>query len=335
MQHNKSPRGRPSRQTVYRRLQEGILELRERLGGLPSPAEAEGIWTTIWHQEAHHSTALEGNTLVMRQVEVLLAEGRAVGNKELREYLEVTGYADAAKWVYDHALDPGDWKSETLVSLTEVRHIHELLIGPVWGIAPHPDATPEEGPGNFRRHDIDSFLGGMTPPAWVEVEAAMAGWLATIGAIASIEDPIETMAAAHAEFERVHPFLDGNGRTGRLILNLALVRLGYPPAIIYRRDRQRYLQALRRADGGDPGPLGELLARAVMDNLYRFVVPAVAGPHRLVPIRSLATKQRTVTTLRAAIERGRLRAQKGADGQWRSTKAWVDEYVSSKYRRDR
>ncbi|MHB8594323.1 MAG: Fic family protein, partial [Acidimicrobiales bacterium] len=87
------------------------------------------------------------------------------------------------------------------------------------------------------------------------------------------------------------------------------------------------------ADEGDPGALGELIARAETDNLYRFVVPAVAGLNRLVPLISLATKELKVTTLRAAIERGRLRAQKGSDGQWRSTKAWVDEYLASKYRR--
>ena len=56
----------------------------DRLGGLPSPAEAEaaGIWRGIWYEEAHHSTAIEGNTLVLKQVERLLDEGRAVGNKE-------------------------------------------------------------------------------------------------------------------------------------------------------------------------------------------------------------------------------------------------------------
>jgi hypothetical protein len=70
------------------------------LGGLPSPVDAEGIWRRIWLEETHHSTAIEGNTLVLKQVEQLLAEGRAVGNKELAQYMEVRGYADAANWVY-------------------------------------------------------------------------------------------------------------------------------------------------------------------------------------------------------------------------------------------
>ncbi|HEY3843735.1 MAG TPA: Fic family protein [Acidimicrobiales bacterium] len=335
MSDNKSRRGRPPRQLVYQRLEEAIAELRGRMGGLPSPVEAEDIWTSIWYQEAHHSTALEGNTLVIAQVEALLAEGRAVGNKELREYMEVTGYANAAKWVYGQALEPGDWNSEEPLTITEVRYVHELAIGPVWGVAPHPNATPEEKPGSFRRHDIQPFPGGMVPPSWVEVPATMTDWVDSLVAITADANPVEALAAAHAAFERTHPFLDGNGRTGRLLLNLLLVRLGYPPAIIYTRDRNRYLRALRRADSGDPGPLGELIARSVTDNLYRFVVPAVAGPHRLVPIVALATRTQSVFTLRAAIERGRLKAQKGADGQWRSTRAWVDDYVASKYRRQR
>lgn len=332
---NKSRRGRPTRQLIYQRLEEGIGELRGRMGGLPSPVEAEDIWTSIWYQEAHHSTALEGNTLVIAQVEALLAEGRAVGNKELREYMEVTGYANAAKWVYGQALEPGDWTSEAPLTITEVRYVHELAIGPVWGVAPHPNATAEEKPGSFRRHEIQPFPGGMVPPSWVEVSAAMTDWVDSLVTITADANPVEALAAAHAAFERTHPFLDGNGRTGRLLLNLLLVRLGYPPAIVYTRDRNRYLRALRRADSGDPGPLGELVARSVTDNLYRFVVPAVAGPHRLVPIVALATRTQSVFTLRAAIERGRLKAQKGADGQWRSTRAWVDEYVESKYRRQR
>lgn len=310
-----------------------MAELRQRMGGLPSPAEAEGIWTSIWYQEAHHSTALEGNTLVMRQVQALLAEGRALGSKELSEYLEVTGYAAAAQWVYGHALNSGGWAAETPLTLTEVRHVHELAMGPVWGAAPHRSARPSERPGSFREHDIEPFPGGMVPPPWVRVRAAMTDWTRSLAAAATRANPVESLAAAHGAFERIHPFLDGNGRTGRLLLNLLLVRSGYPPAVIYTRDRTRYLQALRRADAGDPGPLGELVARAVTDNLYRFVVPALAGPNRLVPLASLASREHSLVSLRVAIERGRLKGQRGPDGQWRSTRTWLAEYLASRYRR--
>jgi hypothetical protein len=328
-------RGRPSRAAVYERLRLQIAELRERLGGLPSPVEAEGIWRGIWFEEAHHSTAIEGNTLVLKQVELLLAEGRAVGNKELSEYLEVRGYATAADWVYRHGIQPGAWTEGEVVTLAELRHIHTLAMTPVWDVTPHPQATDREGPGSFREHDIEAFPGGMWPPAWPEIPALTRDWIGDARALAAADEStvIEGLANLHARFEQIHPFLDGNGRAGRLVLNLLLVRLGLPPAIIYKGDRARYLAALRRADQGDPGPLGEFLARAVLDNLHKFVVPAVAGPARLVPLPALATEDLSANALRVAATRGRLKAAKAADGTWRSSRIWLEEYVASRYRR--
>ncbi len=327
-------RGRPLRAVVYERLRVQIGELRERLGGLPSPAEAAGIWRGIWFEEAHHSTAIEGNTLVLRQVEQLLAEGRAVGNKELREYLEVRGYADAAEWVYGQAIESGEWSSGELISLTELRHVHRLALTPVWDVAPHPNATDRERPGSFREHDIQPFPGGMRPPPWPEVPVLLADWIAHAQSLPSEQTgQLEALAWLHARLEQIHPFLDGNGRTGRLVLNLLLVRLGYPPAIVYKGDRSRYLAALRRADDGDLGPLGEFLARAILHNLHRFVVPAVAGPARLVPLPALATPAISANALRVAATRGRLQASRAADGTWRSTRTWVEEYLAGRYAR--
>lgn len=327
-------RGRPPREEVYLRLDTQIQELWQRMGGLPNPLEASEIWRGIWFEEAHHSTAIEGNTLVRRQVEVLLSEGRAVGEKQLKEYLEVKGYADAADWVYGQASQPGAWSDGNTLTLTEIRHVHRMAMGPVWDVAPHAEATPNEAPGNFREHDIHTFPGGMTPPSWVLVPVEMDSWLAEVLELrARTPDFPERLAAIHRRFEAIHPFLDGNGRAGRLILNLILVRLGYPPAIIFKRHRDDYLRALRRADGGDCGFLGELLARAILDNLYKFVVPAVAGPVRLVPLGALANSRITSSALRVAAARGRLQATRGPDGEWRSSQRWVHEYLEGRYRR--
>jgi hypothetical protein len=332
-----SNRGRPSRAAVYERLRIQIGELRDRLGGLPSPDEADGIWRGIWLEEAHHSTAIEGNTLMLKQVEQLLEEGRAVGNKELSEYMEVRGYADAANWVYSQALNPSAWSGGELLSLTELRHIHRLTLTPAWDVSPHPSAGSSESPGSFREHDIRPFSGGMRPPPWPEVPPLVTDWIGEVQALGQEGEDIEpeALARVHARFEQIHPFLDGNGRTGRLVLNLLLVRLGYPPAIIFKGDRRRYLAALRSADQGDHGPLGELLARAILDNLHKFVVPAVAGPSRLVPLPALASEQISANALRVAATRGRLNASKAADGTWRSTRAWVDEYLAGRYERER
>ncbi len=333
-EHISARRGRPSRDVIYERLDVQIAELWNRLGGLPHPVEAQDIWRGLWFEEAHHSTAIEGNTLVLKQVEVLLEQGRAVGNKALAEYMEVKGYADAADWVYNQALRPTMTQGVEVVTLTELRRVHEMAMAPVWDVAPHPNASPREAPGSFREHDIQPFPGGMTPPTWPIVPTAVAAWVSRVNSLtARTQGFPEELADVHAEFERIHPFLDGNGRTGRLVLNLALVRLGYPPAIVYKRQRSSYLTALRRADAGDHGALGELLARSILDNLYRFVVPAVAGPARLVPLAALADEHIAAAALRTAANRGRLQAIRGADGEWRSTRNWVKEYLATRYRR--
>jgi Fic family protein len=77
--------------------------------------------------------------------------------------------------------------------------------------------------------------------------------------------------------------LDGNGRTGRLLLNLVLVRLGYAPATVYLRDRVRYLRALQAADQGDPGPLAELLARSVLETSTGSSSPPSPAPTSWCP----------------------------------------------------
>lgn len=342
--------GRPTRPQVHQRLEDLMGELRTRMGGLPSPDEGSGVWREIWFQEAHNSTALEGNTLVFRQVEKLLAEGRAVGDKELKDYLEVQGYAEAAQWVYGEGIGSRSRRARDLVTLQEVREIHHRAMNKVWSVTPHPHASADEGPGNFRRHDVEPFSRGMKPPDWPRVPSLTRDWVEQASRVGkglefnpdvlpglqpAPRPVLEEVAAAHAAFERIHPFIDGNGRCGRLLTNLLLARLGYPPAIIYVRQRPQYLEALRRADAGDPGLLGEMMARAVTDNLVRFVIPAVAGPMRLVPLGALESKKASHMALRLAALRGRLKAQQGTDGVWRSTKQWVDEYLAHRYERSR
>jgi Fic family protein len=110
------------------------------------------------------------------------------------------------------------------------------------GLIKHPDATDREGPGMFREHDIRPFGAGMAPPSWPLVPARVQDWIDEANAAATGEThgeggvPLpEILARLHDGFEKVHPFIDGNGRTGRLLLNLFLVRLGYPPIIVLKQ----------------------------------------------------------------------------------------------------
>ena len=325
---------RPSRRVIYERLDRSV-DFLEEMGGLPSLDEMKNIWEDIWYEEAHHSTAMEGNTLVQREVQLLLFEGKAVGGKEFTDYLEVQGYADAALWVYGRGVK--SQPAEERINLSELREIHRRVVEPTWRFAPPEHLDRRDAPGEFRHTDVEPLRPGLKPPPWPEVRALINDWVERANSVGAELMPenqhiIEDFAAIHADFERTHPFNDGNGRAGRLILNLLLVRYGYPPAVINKADRSRYLDGLRRADEGDPGLLGEVLARAVQHGLDRFLIPGLAGPQRFVPISSLTDTGFSHNALLLAAKRGRLVAiQK--NGQWYSSRKCVDDYRATRYRR--
>jgi cell filamentation protein, protein adenylyltransferase len=325
---------RPSREVVYERLDRAVADLDE-IGGLPSLDESKGIWEEIWYEEAHHSTAMEGNTLVEREVQLLLFEGRAVGSKEFADYLEVQGYADAALWVYGQAVKTHDQSEGYGITLTEIREIHKRVIEPVWRYLPPEHLDRRDAPGEFRHTEIEALRPGLKPPPSTDVRPRVDDWIKRADAVVDRPwtisgHPMEEFAALHAAFERIHPFNDGNGRTGRLVLNLLLVRYGYPPAVIHKRDRSRYLDGLRRADEGDPGLLGETLARAVKHGIDRFLIPGLAGPKRFVPLSALTDMGFSHNALVLAAKRGRLDATQ-RNWQWYSSRKCVEDYKKSRY----
>ena len=101
------------------------------------------------------------------------------------------------------------------------------------------------------------------------------------------------------------------------MLNFLLVRRGCPPVIIHNRRRLAYLAALRKVDAGNPLPLAEMLGLAVKDSLYRFLLSNLAGPVKLLPLSALTRPDPQLRALRAAADRGRLRAIQSAIGKLR------------------
>ena len=309
-------RGRPSFTEGLGLLDEEVSLLKGSLGDLPRAVEADAILHAIWLDDVHNSTAIEGNTMTRAQVEDLVDRGRA--SARLVENLEVKGYADAAGWVYRHALDYPN------VPVSVVSEAHKLAVKLAWDL--EPPATRDE-PGAWRKTAVAVHSVKVSLPAAIGAE--LAAWSASTGKAAGVH-PVVHAAIHHAWFERIHPFADGNGRVGRLLLNFMLIQQGYPPAVILKAQRPRYLRALEQADEGNPNPLADVVARAVSSTLTRFLIPNLAGAAKLVPLSALGAQgPYPVQYLRLLVFAGKLRAVR--DGRlWLSSKKWLDAYIATR-----
>lgn len=321
MLHDRRKAGRPSLVEILGVLDEHVRLLRDQMGGLPRAVEADQILRQIWVDDVHHSTAIEGNTMTRAQVEDLVERRRASG--DLVENLEVEGYARAADWAYQHARD---YQGVPVVVLSE---LHKLALGLTWAVAP---PVTRDQPGAWRGGGVKIRAVQVPMPAVIPAE--LDSWSRSTRDAAA-RHPLVHAAHHHAWFERIHPFVDGNGRVGRLVLNFMLLQQGYPPAVIQASQRKRYLQALHIADEGNPHPLAEVVARAVHDTLNRFLIPKLAGEAKLVPLSALAVgSPYSAAYLRLLVQEGRLHAVR--DGRlWLSSRAWLAAYVTSRDPRGR
>lgn len=195
---------------------------------------------------SHETTALEGNTLSLCETQVVLENGIAIGGKLLTEHLEVVNVRDALIWLEDFV------SSSEPVSEDTILHLHSVIMRGLLGLQV----------GAYRRQPVRIVGSTHVPPNWVRVPDAMAAFVE--GLHEDGEHPIVLAARAHLELARNHPFVDGNGRVSRMLVNLVLERAGYPPALYYSSDRNEYLDALGRTYSyGDEVPFISLTARAV------------------------------------------------------------------------
>lgn len=174
-----------------------------------------------------NSNAIEGNTLTLQETKVVL-EGITVGGKNLREHFEAINHKEAIFYVEELTT-----KNELLCE-HDIKSIHSLILKNI----------DDKNAGKYR--DINVLISGAEhkPPQALEVSAKMQEFISWYKKEHTNLHPVELAARVHVDFVAIHPFVDGNGRTSRLLLNLELIKHGFPPAIIKVENRLAYYKAL-------------------------------------------------------------------------------------------
>lgn len=220
----------------------------------------------------YHSNAIEGNTLTQSETEMVLSQGVTVGGKTLVEHLEVIGHRDAMGYMEELAGE------ETPLGERAIKNLHSLILRPV------DQATGKQEAGRYRTLDVRAAgTEHIYPPHYqlVELMDEFTLWLGSDDAHAL--HPVEFASEAHFRLVSIHPFRDGNGRTGRLLMNLCLLRAGYPITVITNARRAEYIAALvyGQSHGGDTGLLTLLVAQACRESFVEYLrLLATAGESR-------------------------------------------------------
>lgn len=203
----------------------------------------------------YNSNSIEGNTLTLRETRIVLEEGMTVKGKSMREHFEITNHHDAIAHLERLVT------SNNLLLETEILDLHEMVMLRI----------EKDFAGRLRNAGVRIVGANFTPPNALQVSDLLTELIAFVNANEMQLSPIVLASVFHHRFVWIHPFFDGNGRTIRLVMNLLLMRYGYPPAIILKNDRRKYYDALNRANTGSYAKLVLLMMQAVERSLDIYI----------------------------------------------------------------
>ena len=177
-------------------------------------------------ETTYNSNAIEGNTLTLRETALILQEGLTIAEKPLRDHLDIIGFKDAFNYMVELAGQSTPLTEKTILD------IHSLVL-----------MSDAENRGRYRKVPVQILGAAHTPPQPYLIQPELEQLLANYNEWKKQKHIIEAVALLHLEFEAIHPFIDGNGRTGRLLLNFELIKHGFLPVDIKFTDRRKYYDA--------------------------------------------------------------------------------------------
>ena len=177
----------------------------------------------------YNSNGIEGNTLTLRETQVVL-EGITVGGKSIKEHLEAINHEKAILYLDEIV------KDENPITEWNIKNIHQLILKDI----------DNENAGRYRKENVTIKGAIHIPPDYLKIPELMEKLILTYNTWSGYH-PIVRASLLHGELVKIHPFIDGNGRTSRLLMNLDLMNSGYNPVIIKKESRLKYYEALDKA----------------------------------------------------------------------------------------
>ena len=268
----------------------------------------------------YNSNAIEGNTLTLRETMLVLQQGITVKGKSLKDHLEVKNQAKAIEYLYDVV----NSKKDVPLSEILIRNLHNLVVSNIDGLEA----------GSYRTYDVRITGSKHTPPPAFEVPHRMHDLISWYKKNKNSLDIITLATEFKHRFTAIHPFGDGNGRVSRLIMNIILMKAGYPIVVILKNDRKKYYKALQKADKGKIEDLVFFISQAVERSLDLYIraIKNSTKENTLMPLSKIAPKTKyDAEYLGLLVRNGKVAGVK--DGRnWKTSLDAIERYEMNKSR---
>lgn len=301
-----------------------LEEKRKRLAALrPLPPIAVHKLKEHFEIEmTYNSNAIEGNSLTLRETFLVLNEGITIKGKPLKDHLEAKNHKEAL----DFLCDLIDHEKKITFSEHLIKNLHQLVT----------QTIEKNWAGRYRNAPVRITGTPHQPPDALDVPALMADLVRWVGDEQEKMHVVELAAILQHKFVHIHPFFDGNGRTGRLLMNVLLLHKGYPLAIILKNDRKRYYRVLQEADKKNYKPLVEFVAKAVersLDIYLSALTPSSKNKEKYITLSKAAKKSNySAKYLNLLVNKNLLEAHKEGRN-WVTTKQAIQRYKAGRQRK--
>lgn len=294
---------------INKETYERILKRKKMLDGLKpfNKGALAKLKETFDVELTYNSNAIEGNTLTLGETRLVLEEGITIGGKSMKEHLEVTNHKQAIDFVESLV-------HKKKIAEMDVLNLHALIL----------DRIDPQNAGFYRNCRVRISGTDYSPPNPAKVPDLMKGIYRMLNEKA---EPIEQAAKIHMKFVDIHPFVDGNGRLARLLVNLYLMRNGYPPVVILRAERKKYIRTIVKSRAeNDVSPFADFLAKAAERSLDIYLDCLGTKPQDYMSLAEAAKHSKYSQEYLSLLAReGKIGAIKFGRN-WMITKEALEEY---------